>query len=153
MNVEVLSAIISNRAPVEYLTKQAARFEGGLNTLPACGSTYVRDPLLGLRLGCGSRLCGKLEHPCLLPFNHVSQAHGLPVWKFQRIVMRSPVVLVDLPKNGGRVMTTFAFQPNNPRGLHLHLIAVAKASSVPGRTQTAVLASPGAANPIVPVLK
>src|ERR1700681_4484268 len=46
----------------------------------------------------------------------------------------------------------FAVQPNNPRG-RLHLIAVAKASSVPGRTQTAVLASSGAANPIVPVLK
>src|ERR1700716_100931 len=33
------------------------------------------------------------------------------------------------------------------------LTALANASSVPGRTQTAVLQSSGAANPIVPVLK
>jgi hypothetical protein len=42
-------------------------------------------------------------------------------------------------------------QANNRRDLHL--TAVAKASSVPGRTQTAVLASSGAANPDVQALK
>jgi acyl carrier protein len=47
--------------------------------------------------------------------------------------------------------TTITFHPNKLRGLHL--IAVAKASSVPERTRTAVLASSGAANPTMPGLK
>jgi hypothetical protein len=48
-------------------------------------SADVRDPFLGLRFGCGSRLCRKLEHCCFLSFGHVSQAHDLAVWKFLRI--------------------------------------------------------------------
>jgi hypothetical protein len=38
-------------------------------------------------------------------------------------------------------------------GVEDYQVAAAKASSVPGRTQTAVLTSSGAANPRVPVLK
>jgi hypothetical protein len=75
-----------------------------LNTLPACDSTYVGDPFLGLRLGCGSRLGRKLEHCCFLIFNHVCQEHDLPIWKFQRIMMGSRNVLIDLPKDGRRVI-------------------------------------------------
>src|SRR6202022_636920 len=50
--------------------------EGGPNTpagcQPAdCESADVCDPFLGLCLGCGSRLCWKLEHRCFLPFKHV----------------------------------------------------------------------------------
>jgi hypothetical protein len=41
-----------------------------------------------------------------------------------------------------------SFQPSKLRGRQL--TSLAKASSVPGRTQTAVLASSGAANPLVP---
>jgi hypothetical protein len=55
----------------------------------------VRDPFLGLRLGCGSRLCRKLEHCRFL----ICQAHDLPIWKFQRIVMRQLLMLVDLPED------------------------------------------------------
>src|SRR5260370_29696126 len=40
--------------------------EGGPNTLAACESAEVRDPLPGLRLGRGSGLCWKLEHCCFL---------------------------------------------------------------------------------------
>jgi hypothetical protein len=68
MNVEALSAIISNRAPVDIFRKTGRPIEGGLNTLPACDSTDVRDPFLGLRLGCGSGLRRKLEHRCFLMF-------------------------------------------------------------------------------------
>ena len=63
-------------------------------------SADVRHPFLGLRLGCGSGLCRELEHCCFLTFKYVSQQHGLPVWKFQRIMMCSRVVLVDLPEDG-----------------------------------------------------
>jgi hypothetical protein len=91
MNVEVLSPIISNRAPLDIFRKTGRPIEGGLNTLAACDSTFVRDPLLGLCLGCGSRLYWKLEHRCFLPFNHVCQEHDLPIWKFQRIMMRSAI--------------------------------------------------------------
>jgi hypothetical protein len=48
-------------------------------------------------------------------------------------------------------LSVLTFKPNNPLGPHLTWLA--KASSVPGRTQTAVLTSSGAANPRVPVLK
>jgi hypothetical protein len=46
--------------------------EGGPNTLAGCESADVRDPLLSLCLGCGSRLCWKLEHCCFLMFKQVS---------------------------------------------------------------------------------
>jgi hypothetical protein len=64
----------------------------------------VCDPFLGLRLGCGSRLYRKLEHCCFLTFAHVSQAHDLAVRKFQRIMMHTRLVLVDLPEDGRRVI-------------------------------------------------
>ena len=37
-----------------------------------CESADVCDPFLGLCLGCGSRLCWKLEHCCFLMFKQVS---------------------------------------------------------------------------------
>jgi hypothetical protein len=74
----------------------------------------VRDPFLGLRLGCGSGLCRKLEHCCFLTFNHVGQAHDLPVWKFQRIMMRMRVVLVDLAKDSRRVIDCIRLQAKQP---------------------------------------
>src|SRR3984893_4305937 len=82
--------------------------EGGPNTpagcQPAdCESADVCDPFLGLCLGCGSRLCWKLEHRCFLPFKHVRQEHDLPIWKLQRIMMGSRVVLIDLPEDRRRM--------------------------------------------------
>jgi hypothetical protein len=87
---------------------------GGLNTVAVCESADVRDPFLGLRLGCGSGLCGKLEHCCFLTFEHVSEEHHLPVWKFQRIMMCSRVVLVDLPEDGSRVIDCIRFPAKQP---------------------------------------
>jgi hypothetical protein len=69
----------------------------------------VRDPFLGLRLGYGSGLCRKLEHRCFLTFNQVSQGHDLAVWKFQRIMMRMRIVLVDSPEDGRRVIDCTRF--------------------------------------------
>src|ERR1700730_9384030 len=76
-------------------------------------SADVRHPFLGLRLGCSSRLCRKLEHRCLLTFKHVSQAHDLAVWKFQRIMMCVRLVLVDLPEDGHRVIDRTHFPAKN----------------------------------------
>jgi hypothetical protein len=64
----------------------------------------VRDPFLGLRLGCSSGLCRKLKHCCFLTFEHVREEHDLPVRKFQCIMMCLRVVLVDLPEDGRRVI-------------------------------------------------
>ena len=50
-------------------------------------SADVCHPFVDLRLGCGSRLCWKLEHCCFLTFKQVSQKHDLPVGKFQGIMM------------------------------------------------------------------
>jgi hypothetical protein len=58
---------------------------------------------LGFDFGCCNRLRRKLEHRCFLTFPQVSQQDHLPIGKFQRIMMRSRVVLVDLPKDGRRV--------------------------------------------------
>ena len=69
-----------------------------------CNSTDVSNPFLGFYFSRGDGLRWKLEHRCFLTFNQLSQQHHLPVGKFQRIVMCSRVVLVDLPKDGCRVM-------------------------------------------------
>ena len=79
-------------------------------------SAGQRDPFLGRRFRCSSRLCRKLEHCCLLIFKQVSQEHDLPVWKFQRIMMCVRVVLVDLPEERRRVidLTHFAARKSAP---------------------------------------
>jgi hypothetical protein len=48
--------------------KQAAQSRAALNPCCSLQSADVRDPFLGLRLGCGSGLCRKLEHSCFLTF-------------------------------------------------------------------------------------
>ena len=58
--------------------------------------------ILGLLFYLG-RLRRKLKHRCFLTFKQVCQVHHLPIGKFQRIMMRSRIVLIDLPKDGGRV--------------------------------------------------
>src|SRR5262245_20048070 len=105
---------VSDLVLMERTTGRAWRkigrpIEDGLNTVAVCKSADVRDPFLGLRLGCGSGLCRKLEHCCFLTFEHVSEEHDLSVWKFQRIVMCSRVVLVDLPEDGSRVINCSRF--------------------------------------------
>src|SRR2546423_4154664 len=67
-------------------------------------STNARNPFLGFYFSRGNRLRRKLEHRCFLTFKQVGQQHHLALRKFQRIVMCSRVVLVDLPKDGCRVI-------------------------------------------------
>jgi hypothetical protein len=103
--------------------------EGGLNTVAACESADVRDPFLCLRLGCGSGLCRKLEHCCFLTFKQVSEEHDLPVWKFQRIMMGSRVVSVDLPEDGSRVIDCIRFPAKQPALPTPHLLGKGKLRS------------------------
>src|SRR5215510_15396489 len=49
--------------------------------------------------------------------------------------------------------TVFVLHEEKPKGVGAHFTSSEKASSVPGRMQTAVVGSSGAANPRVPVLK
>ena len=65
--------------------------------------------------------------------------------------MSVDVVVTDLRMATLTDGLELAFQVNQQS--RLRLTGVVKASSVPGRTQTAVLQSSGAANPRVPVLK
>ena len=44
-----------------------------LNSVAACDSADVRDSFLSLRLGCGSRLCRKLEHCRSLTVEHIGE--------------------------------------------------------------------------------
>jgi hypothetical protein len=69
-----------------------------------CNSTDVRNPFFGFYFSRGDGLRRKLEHRCFLSFKQVGQQHHLALGKFQRIVMRSRDVLVDLPKDGRRVI-------------------------------------------------
>jgi len=68
-----------------------------------CNSTDVSNPLLGFYFSRGDGLRWKLEHRCFLTLPQISQQDHLPIGKFQRIMMSSRVVLVDLPKDGRRV--------------------------------------------------
>ena len=74
-----------------------------------CNSTDVSNPFLGFYFSRGDGLRRKLEHRCFLTFKQVGQQHDLALRKFQRIVMRSRVVLVDLPKDGCRVIEDTRF--------------------------------------------
>jgi hypothetical protein len=58
---------------------------------------------LVFHFGRCNMVCRKLEHRCFLTLPQISQQDHLPIGKFQRIMMRSRVVLVDLPKDGRRV--------------------------------------------------
>jgi uncharacterized protein YjlB len=58
----------------------------------------------GLKGRTGDGLRWKLEHGCFLTLPQISQQDQLPIGKFQRIMMRSRVVLVDLPEDGRRVI-------------------------------------------------
>src|SRR5262249_57459221 len=59
----------------------------------------VGDALLGLRLGCSLRLRGKLQHGCLLTLDEFGQQDGLAIRKFERVMVHSRLVPVDLPKD------------------------------------------------------
>ena len=68
-----------------------------------CNSTDVSNPFLGFYFSRGDGLRWKLEHRCFLTLPQISQQDHLPIGKFQRIMMRSRVVLVDLSKDSRRV--------------------------------------------------
>ena len=69
-----------------------------------CNSTDVQSPFLDFDFGRNDGLRGKLEHRYFLPFKQVGQQHHLAIRKFQRIMMHSRVVLIDLPKDRRRVL-------------------------------------------------
>src|ERR1700738_4239364 len=78
---------------------------------PFATSTDVWNPFLGFDFGRGNWLRRELEHRCFLALEQVSQQHHSPVRKFQRIMMGSRVVLIDLPKDGRPVIEDHHFPP------------------------------------------
>ena len=71
----------------------------------------MRNPFLGFGFSRCDRLRRKLKHHCFLTLQHVGQQHHLSIGKFQRIVMRSRVVLVHLPKDGRGVLEHLGLPP------------------------------------------
>jgi hypothetical protein len=71
----------------------------------------VWNPFLGFDFGRGNWLRRELEHRCFLALEQVSEQHHSPVSKFQGIMMGSRVVLIDLPKDGRRVIEDQHFPP------------------------------------------
>jgi hypothetical protein len=57
----------------------------------------------------------KLEHRCYLALQQVSQQHHPAIREFQRIVMRVQVVLIDLSKDGCRVIDATRFSSRASR--------------------------------------
>lgn len=115
-------------------------------------SIAVGKPFLGFDFGWCNRLRWKLEHGRFLTLQQVIQQHHLPIGKFQRIVMNVWIVLVHLPKDGRGVREHLWLPAEQPAAC-AEPYWTGEGKFCPGRTQTAVLASSGAANPRVPVLK
>ena len=112
-------------------------------------SAGVRGPLLlvGFLLCPGSRW--KLQHCCSLAFLEMGQRNLLAVRHFQDIVMDIRLVLVPLPEDRGREPSMPLASSADQRSL----MDLSKASSVPGRIQTAVASPIGSStdlNPTVP---
>ena len=68
----VCGSVEDRKIEVGLRDKIGRPIESGLKTVAACKSADQRDPFLGCRFGCGSRLCRKLEHCCFLIFKQVS---------------------------------------------------------------------------------
>ena len=64
----------------------------------------MSNPFLGFYFSRGDGLRRKLEHRCFLTLPQISQQDHLLIGKLQRIMMGVWVVLVDLPKDGCRVI-------------------------------------------------
>jgi hypothetical protein len=54
---------------------------------------------LGLSFNSGLWLRWQLQNRGLLALTQCCQEHNPAIWKFQRIVMRRNLILVDLPKD------------------------------------------------------
>jgi hypothetical protein len=76
---------------------------------------------LGFGFSRRDRLRRKLKHRCFLTFQQIGQQHHLSIGKFQSIMMRSRVVLVHLPKDGGRVREWFHFPTSGDALLRRHV--------------------------------
>jgi hypothetical protein len=79
------------------------------------------------------------------------QKHNAPIRKFERVMVLPLFVLIHLPEDRRRVSVS-AFRAMTKRDSVI-VTALANASSVPGRTQTATAPSSAPANPRVPVPK
>jgi hypothetical protein len=60
---------------------------------------YVSDPPLGLSFNGSLWFCRQLQNGRLLVLTQSRQKHDPAIRKFQRIVMRRDLVLVNLPKD------------------------------------------------------
>ena len=112
----------------------------------------IGDALLGLCLNCIGGLGRKLKHRGFLAFDELGQENRVPVGKFECIMMHPWLVLVHLPEDR-RLVADRSSRPIPESRMPANAGSCEKASSVPGRTQTAVVTSSGAANPFVPVPK
>src|SRR5271169_5280592 len=70
-------------------------------------STDETDALLFACLSFGLGLCRQLQHGCRLVFAEKRQQYGAPIGKFERVVMRGQLLLVDLTEDGGLMIDRF----------------------------------------------
>lgn len=94
------------------------------------------------------RLRRKLEHSHALAFAKMRQQHDLAVGKLQRIMVRAGVVPVHLPEPCDPVRQRFGPPEQKLEACEMALdLFSSKATSVPGRRQTASLGSSSAEKP------
>jgi hypothetical protein len=74
-------------------------------------SAHKGDALLGISLSRGRWLRRQLKHCCRLTLAQTRQQHGAPIRKFESIVMRGKLVLVDLSKDCRPVVDCLRLPP------------------------------------------
>src|SRR5271156_3412612 len=72
-------------------------------------STDETDAFLFACLNFGLGLCRQLQHGCRLAFAEKCQQYGAPIRKFERVVMRGQLLLVDLTEDGSLMIDRFCF--------------------------------------------
>jgi hypothetical protein len=110
-----------------------------------------RDAFLCLFFSRGCWLRRELKYRCFLTIAKHGQQDDTPIGEFERVMMRPLLVLVDLTKDRRVCPVVSSADAKGPAVVKT--TSLEKASSVPGRTQTATAGSSGAANPRVPVPK
>src|SRR6266550_6690489 len=79
-------------------------------------SAHVRDALLGYFLSWRFWPCRKLKHRCLLTLDEFGQQDGLPIRKFECVMMHPRHVFVDLPKDRRPEVYRFRPPPGEAKG-------------------------------------
>src|SRR5712692_5931530 len=135
--------------------KKAARYRAASDGT-VCRLGDHRFALLLLCAFGSPRLCRKLQYGCLLAWGQAGEQDNLPIRELKRIAVGRRF-FVELPEDRRLVLRRYPHRKplliRDRTVQSAYRTSLANASSVPGRTQTAVVRSATEAKPRVPVPK